>query len=995
MSRAIARNDDRQDGNMNRIRLYALIASSAALLGSVLASCSGVALDSSVLSRAKDTSAPTLTITSPVSGYECANIVEIRGQVADKTNDGGSGKVSSLAYEIPGSLLSGAVAPAADGSFVLQLDTDSLKGRFSVKLTAVDWNGNKTSAGLDLDRLLESSLPTFSAVGRSKAIVLTWDEVPSTESYTVYYTSNGALPSDTVGTQITDAISPYTVNCDENGLLYTFVLKAVAVQNPGSPANPDSQSNYVKAIPLSDQTLCPEAISGRGEITLSWKAIAATNEFEIYRRVGEHGEFSFYRRVIGNQSVDTSVDTSENYYYCVKPSEYSSVLSAAGVNRTDGFARGYGMSVVSGVSLWFPSMTWRDDLIYASGLGGVQILLASQENYELARISKTVVYQAAAPAGSKYLYLAAGKDGFLIYDINNPIVPASKGSYTAPGIDVRGLVVDSANGRAWIADYCKTVYCLDISNPASPTMLLSYPLDRDDSGGVLSNIGLDNLPSFPDHDPIDMLLAGDGAYLYVGNRKGGLQIYSTSAASGSNPIRTVVDISNSTLSVMGLASQGNYIYACFSSGGIKTVDVSNPATASIVGTTDLGSGYMDIAIEGSTAFATNVGTGVEVFDITDPAHVKLLRIIATEIGFGGMGTHSLALHEGYAYIFHHKSNLGKEDDKSLFKVDLNMPVGISLAASLSVPDATGIAIEGNRAYVAAGDSGLIIYDISNPKSPALLGSIATSDPAYKVFVKANRAYVVVNWQYYYSSNIEVYDVTDPAKPSKLGDLAGGGIGQIWDFVIRGDFAFVVGNYDVGFSIFDVSDPRNASLVRHHIIPFSSTSLSLSGRYALVAGGERTTTVFDIEEPRASTLVKTLPCANEITDFAMSGGYGFFSLSSYKFMIRDLTDPTKIDAATDKVFDFAAAANQDEWTDAVAGLDGYAVVSTLQVNASPRTGRLRIYDFSDFSSPRLISELTVDNFTTSSTEFNHEVKINGSWIYALGTDGLVRIYNMRP
>lgn len=983
---------------MHRSFIFSGIVASAIAFSTMLASCSALLLDQAVLAQAKDTAAPALTIISPEAGYLCANLVEVKGIATDKTSDGNDGSVAALTYEIPGSLISGSATLDDDGSFVILLNTDGFQSGFSLKITAVDWNGNSSSEGLALARLPSSSLPSFSAVGSNKTVVLAWDDVPDTESYTIYYTSNGALPSETVGNKITEASSPYTIACEDNGLLYTFRIKASARNE-----NPDSLSDFVRAIPLSDQTLCPDVISGRGELTISWKEIAATNEFEIYRRVGEEGDYSFFRRVIGYESVDSLVETGEHYYYSIKPREYSDMMSAAGASQTDGFALRNEMATIDAVTLMYPTLTWRDDLLYAAGRGGVQILHTGLDYYELARIPKTVVYQAVTPEANHYLYLAAGTEGFLIYDVYNPAMPVLKGSFSEPDIDVRGIVLDETNGVAWIASYCKTVYCLNISDPTNPSLLKYFPLDRTDAGVLQPDIGTE-IVDFPDLDPIDMILGNNGAYLYVGNRKGGLQIFDIAASSGAFSVHTVVEPADTDSSVVGLTLQGEFIFACYASSGVKAIDISNPAGASIVGTSALeyNSRYTDIAVDGNTAFATSTGTGIEVFDISNIASLELIRTIPTIIGFGGFGTHSLALKDGSAYIFHHKSNLNEDDSKSLFKVDLNIPVGIGMTSSLNVTGATGIAVQGDYAYIAAGVSGLKIYDISDPLSPDLISSTATADPAYKVFVKADRAYVIANFQYYYSSHIEVFEISDPSNPARLGTLNPDGMGQIQDLEIRGDYAFAVGNYDVGFSIFDISDASKASLIGHYGIPFQSTDICLSGNYALVAGGEKTISVFDIGDPLNATLIKTLSGANPIQDFAMSGGYGFFTMQpvtgeSFKLVIRDLKDPIHMDTSTDKVFSYPGVSfNDDEWMDAVAGLGTYAVASTLEVNSSPAIARLRIYDFSDFSLPRLISELIVDDFVDDGAmEFNHELKIAGSVIYALGTDGKLRIYDMRP
>jgi hypothetical protein len=52
-----------------------------------------------------------------------------------------------------------------------------------------------------------------------------------------------------------------------------------------------------------------------------------------------------------------------------------------------------------------------------------------------------------------------------------------------------------------------------------------------------------------------------------------------------------------------------------------------------------------------------------------------------------------------------------------------------------------IAVTGNYAYVAEGESGLMIIDIGNPAAPAIKGSYAASEQARYVYVSGKYAYI--------------------------------------------------------------------------------------------------------------------------------------------------------------------------------------------------------------------------------------------------------------
>ena len=89
------------------------------------------------------------------------------------------------------------------------------------------------------------------------------------------------------------------------------------------------------------------------------------------------------------------------------------------------------------------------------------------------------------------------------------------------------------------------------------------------------------------------------------------------------------------------------------------------------------------------------------------------------------------------------------------------------------PDfANYFAMSDNIVYVAGGESGLLIIDVSNPQNPVLLGSYGTSGYAYSVFVSNNIAYVAA-----WDAGLQIIDVSNPQYPSFLGSYFLGGNGR--------------------------------------------------------------------------------------------------------------------------------------------------------------------------------------------------------------------------
>ena len=91
--------------------------------------------------------------------------------------------------------------------------------------------------------------------------------------------------------------------------------------------------------------------------------------------------------------------------------------------------------------------------------------------------------------------------------------------------------------------------------------------------------------------------------------------------------------------------------------------------------------------------------------------------------------------------------------------------------------AVGLAVQSDRAYVAAGEGGLIIIDIRDPANPQRVGGYYT-EPLYyaaAVAVAGNYAYLMEGGVMMLASCLEVIDIRDPAHPHRVAgcDTSGG------------------------------------------------------------------------------------------------------------------------------------------------------------------------------------------------------------------------------
>ncbi|WP_196803242.1 cadherin domain-containing protein, partial [Dolichospermum circinale] len=121
--------------------------------------------------------------------------------------------------------------------------------------------------------------------------------------------------------------------------------------------------------------------------------------------------------------------------------------------------------------------------------------------------------------------------------------------------------------------------------------------------------------------------------------------------------------------------------------------------------------------------------------------------------------------------------------------------------------AQGVQVVSNYAYVADGESGLQIIDISNPSTPTRKGNYDTSGYAYDVQVVGNYAYVADAY-----SGLQIIDISNPTNPTRKGNYDTSGYAR--GVQVVGNYAYVADN-DGGLKIIDVSNvnetPTNLTL----------------------------------------------------------------------------------------------------------------------------------------------------------------------------------------
>lgn len=142
-----------------------------------------------------------------------------------------------------------------------------------------------------------------------------------------------------------------------------------------------------------------------------------------------------------------------------------------------------------------------------------------------------------------------------------------------------------------------------------------------------------------------------------------------------------------------------YRAACY--GTVKIYDTSNPLEFSDLGRYESNKEYLDIAVRGDYAYLVSRNS-LQILDISDQSQPVE---VSTTISLGGQ---QLALIDHFAYII----------SNGLQIVDIADPVNPQLVLSL-FPDThlTDIVIENEHVFIVDWDTGLYIFDGSDPANP--------------------------------------------------------------------------------------------------------------------------------------------------------------------------------------------------------------------------------------------------------------------------------------
>lgn len=189
----------------------------------------------------------------------------------------------------------------------------------------------------------------------------------------------------------------------------------------------------------------------------------------------------------------------------------------------------------------------------------------------------------------------------------------------------------------------------------------------------------------------------------------------------------------------------NFAYVLTGQSGVRVVDISNYYTPTEITFYKLQTYIEDLAIGGNCAYVTAGDSGLRIIDISNPLSINEISDI-----YPSGRARFVDVDENFAYV---------SIEWSLRVIDISDPYNPSEVGHIDTW-AYRMDISGDYAYVTSGSfSDLHIIDISDPSNPNQISSVNTPSWANNVTVHGQYAYIANG-----DSGIRVINISDPKIP---------------------------------------------------------------------------------------------------------------------------------------------------------------------------------------------------------------------------------------
>jgi len=312
----------------------------------------------------------------------------------------------------------------------------------------------------------------------------------------------------------------------------------------------------------------------------------------------------------------------------------------------------------------------------------------------------------------------------------------------------------------------------------------------------------------------------------------------------SDPITPVVESSNislistystnaSTNAVYVLPISGrNYALIADGSNGMQIIDVTFVNSPDSVSAYDTEGSANDVTAAGINgdlyAFVSDYSNGLDIVDISNPLNPYLAGTL--NAGIGLVNTSFVDASRNLLYLSAGAGNYQIYDISNLPGEPTLLNAGYAGSQSIN-----SLYASGNYLYIACGDIGLKIIDVTNPTAPQNVSLTNTAGITSDVVVSTGYAYVADSY-----NGMLIMDVSNPQAPVLKSKFTG--TGQILAVYANNNNVFCADN-NYGVENVNVSNPNSPVEAGYLQTNSSATGIMYFGGYIFMAAAEGGMAIF--------------------------------------------------------------------------------------------------------------------------------------------------------
>ena len=428
---------------------------------------------------------------------------------------------------------------------------------------------------------------------------------------------------------------------------------------------------------------------------------------------------------------------------------------------------------------------------------GLKIIDVSNTTYPTLAGSIDTYSANGVAVNGNFAYVADAQEGLKIISVQMPKLYGIPQEEDSGIINIK-IVADDGKG-GWISD----IFTLDVQHAP----VLANPIsDQTVNVGEMFNFTVP-VTAFNDADR-DMLSynikLADGSPLPEW-----LKVETISRPS-------LLNSYNTPGSAYGVAVVNDIAYVADDTGGLRILNVKDPATPSLLGQCGLGCSLTfarGLAVSGNTSYVVD-NNSLRIINVGDPANPSYLGSYATICK-------GVAVSGNIAYVAGGSSGLQI--------VDVSDPTDPGYLGSYNTPGtAMGVAVLDEIAYVADESGGLQIINVNNSTNPVFLSNYTTPLSALGVAVADNIAYVADN------GSVQIIDVSNPSDPKFLSSYATAGVPSGISVSNHAVYVAYIDGTKGGLQIINVNNSTDPKLLGTYSLPATARGVTVLGDVAYVA-----------------------------------------------------------------------------------------------------------------------------------------------------------------